>query len=69
MLRFVPDYLKTKKIKKLLFTMIYVTDRFKTQKMCDKAILENGEMLKSVLDSIVSKAVDNYSCALEFVTD
>ena len=49
--------------------MIYVTDRFKTQKMCDKAILENGEMLKSVLDSIVSKAVDNYSCALEFVTD
>ena len=38
MLKFVPDHLKTKKIckctvKKLLFVIIYVPDRYKTEQM------------------------------------
>ena len=42
--------------------------------MCDKADLENGGTLKSVLDcyknqEMYSKAVDNYPHALEFVTE
>ena len=54
MLRFVPDHLKTKKmckqVKKLPFVIRYVPDRYKTQEMYDKAILENGEILKPVPD-------------------
>ena len=46
MLKFVPDHLKTKKTCNnaainVLFVIIYVSDRYKTQKMCDKIILEN----------------------------
>ena len=42
--------------------------------MCDKAILENGETLKSVPDcykkqEICNKVVDNYSRILEFVSE
>ena len=53
MLKFVPDHLKIKEIcehavKKLLFIIRYVPDWYTTQKMCDKAILENGGTLESV---------------------
>ena len=46
MLKFVPDHLKTKKtcnnaVINVPFVIIYVSDRHKTQKMCDKIILEN----------------------------
>ena len=34
--------------KKLPFLIRYVPDQYKTQKMCDKAILENGGTLKSI---------------------
>ena len=42
--------------------------------MCDKAILENGGTLKSVLDcyknqEMYNKAADNYPHALEFVPE
>ena len=45
-LKFVPDYLRTKKISKhvvtnSLYLLRYVADQYKTQRMCDKAILEN----------------------------
>ena len=45
-LKFVPDYLRTKKICKRvvtnsLYLLRYVADQCKTQRMCDKAILEN----------------------------
>ena len=55
MQRFVPDYLKTKKMcrntaTRLPFVIRYVLDPFKTQEMCDKAILENGGTLKFVLN-------------------
>ena len=75
MLTFVPDHLKTKKtckhsIKKLLF-IINVPDQYKTQEMCDKAILENDRTLKSVPDYYKNKknykAVDNYAHAFQFV--
>ena len=50
MLRLAPDHLKTKEtcehvVKKLPFLMKFVFDRFKTQQMCNKVILENAEML------------------------
>ena len=35
-LKFVPDQLR------------YVSDQYNTEQMCDKTILENGEILKSV---------------------
>ena len=35
-------------VKKLPSVIIYVPDRYKTQQMCDKAILENGGTLKAV---------------------
>ena len=43
MLKFVSDYLKTKKIckhavKKLTHIIIYVPDQYKTQQMCDKTV-------------------------------
>ena len=45
-LKFVPDYFRTKKICKHVVTkspylLRYVADQYKTQRMCDKAILEN----------------------------
>ena len=50
MLRFVLEYLKTKKmckhvVKTFLFVIRYASDRYKTQEICDKAILENGGTL------------------------
>ena len=48
MLKFVPDYLKTKiickhAIKKLPYLLRYVPDQCKTKQMWDKAILQNVE--------------------------
>ena len=37
-------------VKKLLYLLRYVPDQYKTQQMCDKAILENGGTLESVPD-------------------
>ena len=47
MLKFVPDHLKTKKQSYLLRN---VSDKYKTQQMCDKAILENGGTLNSIAE-------------------
>ena len=60
MIKFVPDHLKTKKmrkyaVKKLPYLLRYVPDQYKTQQMCDKAILENAGTLKSVPDCCKSK--------------
>ena len=46
-LRFVSDHLKTKEmfkhaVKHLPFMKRYVPDRYKTQEICDKAILQSG---------------------------
>ena len=47
MLKCVPDHLKTKRmcvhpVKKLPYLLLrYVPNQYKTQQMCDKAILEN----------------------------
>ena len=56
-LKFVPDHLKTKKmckhtVKKLPHLLRYVADWYKTalSQICNKAILENDERLKSVRD-------------------
>ena len=45
--KFVPDQLKTKKIcehavKKIPFVIQHVLDRYKSQQMCSKAILESN---------------------------
>ena len=37
-------------VKKLPFAIRYVPDRYKTQQMWDKAVIENDGMLKSVTD-------------------
>ena len=49
-LKFVPDHRKTKNtckhaVKRLPFVTRYVPKWYKTQQMCDKAILENGGTL------------------------
>ena len=61
-------------VKKLPFVKRYVHDLYKTQEMCDKVILENGEMLMFVSDcyknqKLCNKAVETYRHALEFVPD
>ena len=53
MLKLVSDHLKTKHlckhaVEKLPYLLRYVSDQCKGQKMCDKAVLENGGTLKSV---------------------
>ena len=53
MLKFFTVNVKTKNmsqhaVKKLPFVIRYISIRFKIQRMCNKAILENGEILKSV---------------------
>ena len=58
----------------LPYLLRYVPDQYKTQQICDKAILENGGTLKSVSDSyknkkMCNKAVNNYPHALEFVSE
>ena len=55
MLKFVPDYFKIKngcknEIKKLPCIITHVPDRSKSQEMCDKVILENGEILRFIPD-------------------
>ena len=55
MLRLVPDHVKPKTrlkhaVEKLSFVIIYVLDRYKTRKKCDKAILKNSRTLGSVPD-------------------
>ena len=47
MLKFIPDHLKTKNQSYLLRN---VSDKYMTQQMCDKAILENGGTLNSVAE-------------------
>ena len=47
MLRFDSDYLKTKKMSKNS-----VPHRYKTQTMCDKDILENGETIMFVCNCL-----------------
>ena len=37
-------------VKKLPFIIRYIPDQYKTQQMCDKALLENSRTLDSVLD-------------------
>ena len=37
-------------VKILPFVIRYVPDRYKAQQICDKAIVENGGTLESVLD-------------------
>ena len=61
-------------VKKLPYLKRYVPDQYKTQQLCDKAILENGGTSESVPDcyknqEICNKAVDNYSHALDFVPE
>ena len=56
-------------VKKIPYLLRFVPDKYKTQKMCDKAILENNGTLKSVPDcyknlEICNKAVENYPYAL-----
>ena len=51
--------------KKLLFVIRYVLNQYKTQDICDKAILESGHSFKSVPDcyknkKMCIKAVNNY---------
>ena len=60
--------------KKLPDLLRYVPNQYKSQQMCDKAILENGGTLKSVPacyknEEMCNKAVDNYPHASEFVPE
>ena len=53
MLRFVPDYLKTKRmcknaVGKFSLVIRYVPDWYKTEKICGKVILENGGAWKFI---------------------
>ena len=55
MLRFILDDINAKKICKRLVKILpslitHVSDRYKTQEMCDKAIIENGGTLESFSD-------------------
>ena len=57
---FTPDYLKIKNMCKhagenLPFLIRYVPDQYKTQQMCNKAVLGNGGTLKFVLKTIKIK--------------
>ena len=86
MLKFIPNHLKTKKCVRmqlqnyliykvtLKLPYLYVPDQYKSEQMCDKAILESGRTLKSVPDycknqDMCNKALDNYPRALEFVPE
>ena len=77
-LRFVPDHLKCKKCVnmqfKIVFLIRYFPDQYKTHRMCDKVVVENGGTLKFIPDSYKNKkmcnqAVDNYIDALDYVPD
>ena len=45
--------------KKLPYLLRYVPDRYKTQQMCEKAILENGGTLKFLTATKIKKWVIN----------
>ena len=78
LLKSVPDHLKTKQMckhvfKKLPYLLRCVTDQYKTQKICDKVLLENGN-IKPVShcyknQEMCSKAAGNYPHSLEFVPE
>ena len=60
-------------VKKLPYLLRHDPNQCKTQKMCDKVILENGGTLKSVPNCYINqemcnKAADSYPHALEFVS-
>ena len=80
MLRLVDDDLKTKQmlkhaVKKLAFAERYETYWYKTQQICDKAVLENGGTLESVPDRyktqkyVIKTFVIIHVYALEFAPD
>ena len=59
-------------VKRVPYLIRYVSDQYKTQQMCDMAILANGGTLTSVSDcyknqEMCNKTVDNYHHALYFV--
>ena len=61
-------------VKKLPNLLRYIPDWYKTQKMCDEAILENCGTLKSVPDcyrnlKMCNESVYNCPYASEFVTE
>ena len=61
-------------VKRVPYLTRYVSDQYKTQQMCDMAILENGGTLTSVSDchknhEMCNKTVDNYHHALYFVSE
>ena len=76
-LKFDPDCFKTKKmckhaVKKLLDQFRCVPYQCKTQKLCNKVILENSGTLMSVSDcyrNLLHKGDDNYHHALEFASE
>ena len=77
-LKFFPYYFNTKKCVKmqlkLLFVLRYIPDRYKTQQIWDKGVLENGGTLNAVPDCYKNKkrcdkVVGNCPYALEFVLD
>ena len=55
-------------VKKLPYLLSYVPDRYKTQPMCDKAVLENGGTLKSIPDFFKNQEMCN-KAVREFVRD
>ena len=61
-------------VKKLPFLWRYLPDQYTTQRIGDKAILENGRTLKSVPECYKNqerrnKAVDNYPHGLKFALE
>ena len=76
--KLIPDHLKTKTmckhaVGKLPFER-YNTYQYKTQKMCNKLVLQNGRTLQSVPDCYENqqnydKAVENYHHVSEFVSE
>ena len=57
-------------VKKLAFTIRYVSDRYKTQQICNEAIIENGGALESVPHQYkTQKMSDKAVRALQFVPD
>ena len=58
-------------VKRLPYLLRYVPDKYKTEQMCDEAILENGGTLKYVPDcyknqEMCNKVVENYPYTLEY---
>ena len=76
MLKLISDHLKTKRsaknaVKRLPFIIMYVSDRYKTQEICHRIILENGGMLRLNPDfykneKMYNKVVDTYQKRANF---